>query len=301
LALVACLAAGGALAKDPGPAGAREYSAYADPEKPVISYLFSQKENVQAFKSEFGLDDEEVGRALAATREEKARLETEYAESERVVEANRELPPEDVGRKIAATDYDEEVRAAVAGTKSEIESLLPEGRGDDFGPWVDRRWEREQEEYYQESRLEARRSRPFRCWTIHASWYESNTKNGYNLEVALPHKKIKFAGGRHVHVMHDGRSARLPVKEVGPWNLRDNYWAKRKSRDRWRDLPRCKPEAEAAFFGNYNRGKDQFGRKVANPAGIDLTLRAAKKMGVKRKLKRQGIIKVNVRYLWMRR
>ena len=30
------------------------------------------------------------------------------------------------------------------------------------------------------------------------------------------------------------------------------------------------PEAQAASRNSYNGGMDQFGRKVANPAGIDL-------------------------------
>jgi hypothetical protein len=39
----------------------------------------------------------------------------------------------------------------------------------------------------------------------------------------------------------------------------------------WKNLPRGLPEAEAAYYDNYNRGRDEFGRKVLNPAEIDLT------------------------------
>jgi hypothetical protein len=38
----------------------------------------------------------------------------------------------------------------------------------------------------------------------------------------------------------------------------------------WKDLPRGRPEARAAYRFGYNGGRDQFGRKVANSAGIDL-------------------------------
>ncbi len=38
----------------------------------------------------------------------------------------------------------------------------------------------------------------------------------------------------------------------------------------WGDLPQGKPASQAAYQDGYNNGKDQFGRKVANPAGIDL-------------------------------
>jgi hypothetical protein len=43
----------------------------------------------------------------------------------------------------------------------------------------------------------------------------------------------------------------------------------------WKSLPREKPDAEAAYFNNYNRGKDELGREVLNPAGADLTPAAA--------------------------
>ena len=42
------------------------------------------------------------------------------------------------------------------------------------------------------------------------------------------------------------------------------------ARENWRDLPRGLPQAQAAKAKGYNGGKDQFGRIVLNPAGIDL-------------------------------
>lgn len=42
------------------------------------------------------------------------------------------------------------------------------------------------------------------------------------------------------------------------------------TRQMWTDLPQGKPEAQAADQDGYNGGKDQSGRTVANPDGIDL-------------------------------
>ena len=50
----------------------------------------------------------------------------------------------------------------------------------------------------------------------------------------------------------------------------------------WRSLPCCKPEARAALFDNYNHGENQFGREVRNPAGIDLTPRVGRRLGLKK-------------------
>jgi hypothetical protein len=66
------------------------------------------------------------------------------------------------------------------------------------------------------------------------------------------------------------RCAFEPVWDVGPWNTKDDYWNPSATREMWKDLPQGKPEAQAAYQSGYNGGKDQFGRTVANPAGIDL-------------------------------
>ncbi|MEU4398740.1 hypothetical protein ACIQH6_05475 [Micromonospora orduensis] len=61
-----------------------------------------------------------------------------------------------------------------------------------------------------------------------------------------------------------------PVWDVGPWNTRDDYWNPSAVRENWKNLPQGRPEAQAAYQSGYNGGRDQFGRTVLNPAGIDL-------------------------------
>ncbi|MEO3774446.1 hypothetical protein [Micromonospora sp. B9E7] len=61
-----------------------------------------------------------------------------------------------------------------------------------------------------------------------------------------------------------------PVWDVGPWNTRDDYWNPSSVRENWKNLPQGRPEAQAAYQSGYNGGRDQFGRTVLNPAGIDL-------------------------------
>jgi hypothetical protein len=61
-----------------------------------------------------------------------------------------------------------------------------------------------------------------------------------------------------------------PVWEIGPWNERDDYWNPASVRAEFKDLPQGKPEAQAAYLDGYNGKKDDSGRTVQNPAGIDL-------------------------------
>lgn len=67
---------------------------------------------------------------------------------------------------------------------------------------------------------------------------------------------------------HQERCVYLPVWDVGPWNITDDHW--NDARESWRDLDRGRPQAQAAYAEGHNGGVDGFGRKVLNPAGIDL-------------------------------
>ena len=134
---------------------------------------------------------------------------------------------------------------------------------------------------------------------VFATQYHGYTRR----EVALPHRRLKSQGGYNVRLSRGGHRAKVRVKEVGPWNIYDDYWSSRRTYEkmnRWdhlRHLPRCTPWAQAAYFRNYNDGRDQYRRKVANPAGIDLTPRAARALGL-RKYQNAWIY---VRYPWVRR
>jgi hypothetical protein len=105
------------------------------------------------------------------------------------------------------------------------------------------------------------------------------TANGHRIVardhfVALPSRRglsARDTGAYSVRVCAgNGRCAWAPVWDVGPWNTRDDYWAAPGVRQEWRDLPQGKPASQAAYQDGYNGGKDQFGRRVTNPAGIDL-------------------------------
>ncbi|WP_405063559.1 hypothetical protein OG474_18445 [Kribbella sp. NBC_01505] len=91
--------------------------------------------------------------------------------------------------------------------------------------------------------------------------------------VALPSRRglaSNGSGNYSVKVCTASRCAFEPVWDVGPWNTKDDYWNPSATRETFKDLPQGKPEAQAAYENGYNGGKDGSGRKVANPAGIDL-------------------------------
>ena len=277
LVVVLVIAGGGAAVE------AEAYSPYADPAKPVLSFLLSDPQNVEELQKEFGLTDAEVEGVRAAVLKENELLSKEYAESERIVESNRELPEDDVRGKIAASDYDEEVKAAVARTKKSVEALLPENRRGHFRSWVDEQWGQEVQDASTEESTQVVRtssgSTALRC-KVFATQYIGYTR----YEAALPHRGLKFGSQPRVQIrrVNGGDVVRPRIKEVGPWNTYDNYWMTGRQRTMWKNLPRCMPEAQAAYYDNYHNGKDEYGREVLNPAGVDLTPAVARGMGLRK-------------------
>jgi hypothetical protein len=291
------------LAGDRGSLQAEEYSAYADPKKPAISVILSEKQNVDEFETRFHLSDGQVDEVLAATRRENRALAKEFAESEQVVTANEDLPKDKVKKKIAASDYDERVAAAVARTKGKIEGIVDEDQSASLEGWVDEQWRQEvravsTEDSAAESTgtftASAYYGRGLRCF-VFATQYYGNTRR----EVALPHRKLKFGRQPRIHIRRgSGGPTETPrVKETGPWNTYDNYWARWKNRTMFKRAGRCNPEAQEAYYHNFNGGKDEFGRKVLNPAGIDVTPAVARGMN----LKRYQNAWVYVRFPWVHR
>jgi hypothetical protein len=272
------------LAGDQVAVGAGEYSAYSDAKKPVLAVILSEQQNVDEFKAHFGLSARQVDAVLTATRHENRVLAQVFGESEIVLAANRDLPKKEIAKKIAASDYDEKVAAAVARTKQRIEAIVPEDQSADLEGWVDEQWNQEvraasEEDYTasSETYMVSSQSKGIRC-RVFATQYTGYTER----EVALPHRNLKIGRQPRVRIwrVSGGPSVGPSVKEVGPWNTYDNYWVQNKDRAMYKRVPRCKPEAQVAYYQNFNKGKDEFGREVLNPAGVDLAPDVARSMGL---------------------
>ena len=278
LLLVAALGGGGALAGGASDVEAQQYSAYSDPEKPAISFVLSDEQNVEEFQTEFDLNDEEIDTVLAAVRRGNEALSRAQGESRRIIESNEGQPAERIKGEIEVSDYDEKVRSAVARMKAAVKRVLPADRRQELQAWVDDEWQQERQETEDLQATDQVSTAAVRWYKVFATQYEGYTR----YEAPLPHEYLKFKGGYRVSLSRGGQQASAPIKEVGPWNIHDNWWDEPRYRTKFKDLPRGLPEAEAAYYDNYNNGRDQFGRKVLNPAGVDLTPAVAKKLGLRK-------------------
>jgi hypothetical protein len=120
----------------------------------------------------------------------------------------------------------------------------------------------------------------YRVFATREGLIGGTTANGHVITsrdhfVALPSGRslaAKGTGNYTVRVCRtdNSRCEYAPVWDVGPWNTRDDYWNPSAVRQMWNDLPQGKPEAQAAYQDGYNGGRDEFGRRPANPAAVDL-------------------------------
>ncbi|PZF86923.1 TrbC/VirB2 family protein [Micromonospora deserti] len=122
--------------------------------------------------------------------------------------------------------------------------------------------------------------RAYRVYATRVGLVGEVTANGHTIQprdhfVALPSRRGLAplnTGDYTVRVCTTtgSRCEYAPAWDVGPWNTRDDYWNLSAVRENWKDLPQGRPQAQAAYQYGYNGGRDQFGRVVLNPAGIDL-------------------------------
>jgi hypothetical protein len=128
--------------------------------------------------------------------------------------------------------------------------------------------------------MQAAAALTYRVFATREGLVGGTTANGHVITtndrfVALPSRRALASNGGseyQVRVCYSvtGKCTTTSVWDVGPWNTKDDYWNPSSVREMWKDLPQGKPEAQAAYQDGYNGGLDQFGRRPANPAGIDI-------------------------------
>ncbi|HSF81244.1 MAG TPA: LysM peptidoglycan-binding domain-containing protein [Anaerolineales bacterium] len=189
---------------------------------------------------------------------------------------------------IEAMGYNQKVSEILQASVAKLEEALDQATYNRLIGWVESRWVVERSLHGNSAPTRA--SRTFR---VFATRYDS----GGAYTVALPDQCLKFANAGHHLCDDDGysvgqgysvfisyqTSTAATVLEAGPWNVDDNYWSTTRDpqpRRMFTDLSLGIPEAQAAYFDGYNGGKDQYGRKVTAPFGIDLARQVSIDIGL---------------------
>ncbi len=246
--------------------------------KPVLSYFTLTASLSEVMRLELGLSEAQFASIRQAAQQEAQRLqELELASLDIVQDDGLSLPEKRA--RIAASGYNQRVEDILAGTQAQLESGLGAAGTARLVDWIESRWLEEQELHGLAS---VEQTSVARTYSIYATRFDTDS-----YIVALPDQCLKRANaGSHVcddsgYATGQNYSVRLEyqdsvtakVGESGPWNVDDNYWSgvgDPQPRRLFPDLEPGMPEAQAAFFDDYNDGEDQFGRTVTAPYGIDL-------------------------------
>ena len=170
---------------------------------------------------------------------------------------------------------------------------MPEDHSADLESWVDEQWDQEvraasAEDYTaaSETYLASSHRKGIRVQSLRHAVHRVHRR-----EVALPHRNLKFGRQPRVRIWRVRRRAQRAgrgSRRYGPWNTYDNYWMRQKDRRCANAFRVASHEAQVAYYQNFNRGKDEFGREVLNPAGVDMTPDVARSMGLEEDTRTPG-------------
>jgi len=263
-------------------AGSSVVGASALPEKPVLPFLWNHTELAENL-SDNGWTASELSAVDAVLSPFALELEHLRLESDAQLRAG-------TARADESTEFNRQVFARMSATRGALRVALGATRWNELRRASAELWQLEQERSAARSENAAG---PYLSYTVFCTQYAAMTA----WEIAVPDAFVKFAnrdwayepgypdGYYGVRLTRDSTVVEdVPVWDVGPWNIDDNYWNEAGGNPRPRrlftDLPLGKPEAEAAFYDNYNGGRDQFDRTVLNPGGCDLSFDVATALGL---------------------
>lgn len=280
--------------------------------KPVLTLFLSDPQEAQRLQAELDLSALQLNAILDIVRQETQQIEQLEAENLVILE-DPGLTFKQKADWVTKSDYNQRLLGKLAENQHELEARLGKAVYQRLVAWVEERWEQERRQYTLQSGAFKAMAKYFpslaktypRSFEVYATRYEAGDRK----IVALPDKCLKFANGGalqcdgyafgqaySVAIRYEDNLVVALVGEAGPWNVDDNYWSRTtdpQPRRMFIDLPLGVPEAQAAYFDNYNGGVDQFGRLVTSPVAIDVSKALAVDLGLP-----PGNNKVTVSFLW---
>jgi len=247
--------------------------------KPVLSYFALTGSLAEFMRSDLRLSEDQFAIIRRIAEREVSHLH-QLEQSTLPVIQDSELSLAEKRLRIDARGYNQQVQETLVSTQALLESELDETTYTQLVEWIERRWLEERQLHGMEASPNLPSGK--RTYSIYATRFDTDS-----YIVALPDGCLKIANGGNSLCEDSGystgenysvqleykKSTTAKVGDSGPWNVDDNYWSglgDPQPRRLFPDLPTGMPEAQAAYFDDYNNGEDQFGRKVTAPYGIDL-------------------------------
>jgi len=243
--------------------------------KPVLSYFLLTPDLADTMQSEVGLSPTQFQSLYKIALDESRQIQ-ELDRGSQVILGDPSLSLAQKRTQIESSGYNSKAADITLSSEQAVQNVLDAQTYEKLVDWIESQWIVEKNLH---GVLQA--SSGPRSYSIYATRFDTSSYT-----VAIPDKCIKFANGGATRCS-DGyeygqnysvrvkytNSVKVTVGESGPWNVDDNFWATTSDpqpRRLFTDLPLGMPESQAAYFDDYNGGKDQFGRTVTSPVAIDL-------------------------------
>jgi LysM repeat protein len=270
--------------------------------KSILSYYARTPSINKEFHNQLGLSPSQTQILFQISQSQEKELFSLQDKTLSIIH-NTELSLQQKQNIISEMGYNEEIQQVFLTYQNYLRFVLDQSDYDRILQWGDSTWEKEK---YRHGMMTT--SQFPREYRVYAGQYDS--QGAYF--VALPDNCVKKAnqndpscdqhgyeaGKKYdVYISYQGKGVAVRVGDAGPWNNDDNYWATALDptpRRLFNDLPVGMPEAQAAYFDNYNDGNDQYGRKVIFPTGIEVSKLVAEDIG----LSPETYDWVKVAYLW---
>lgn len=253
----------------------------------------------QVLSSQLGFSNEQVGLVQAVIDAEKVAIAVLDAEAAGIInDESKTLTEKQTA--ITAIDYNGRLKTILASSQTGLKNQLSETAYTKLVEWLNQQW---QLFVAQRNAIRSTSSSPSTISTnaltetcqVFDLFATRSTYTDYSAD--LPDKYVKFAnrgleyakGYTHtiiysITVKYDTTIVPNVVVTDVVWNHNDNYWNTITDtvhpRRMFTDLPHGMPEAEAAFYDNYNGGKNEFGQEVTNPAGLNVSQQVADLLGI---------------------
>ncbi len=290
------------------------YSRSVEPwgSKPVLAHFLLDPDRAAELQQDLNLSAQQMEALLKVARQEVEQINFLEANSLAVI-ADPTRSREEKNRWVADSGYNRQIQTILESNHTHLKESL--GRADyhRLVVWIKSQWTQERMQFTAQpgarkglGKLSANAAQAYpRSFEVYATRYDAGDRK----IIALPDKCLKFANGSalrcdgyeygqnySVAISYEGNLVVASVGESGPWNVDDNYWSKASDpqpRRMFADLPLGLPEAQAAYFNDYNGGLDQFGRLVTSPVAIDISRALAADLGLG-----AGNNKVTGSFLW---
>ncbi len=237
--------------------------------KPVLAYFALTGRLAEDMRAGARLDADQFELVQSIARRESDAFKR-LAESSGQIIQDESLSISEKRVRIEQSGYRLQVAQIITGGQIELKAALGVDTYDRLVDWIEARWQLERAAHG-DAQLSVTPAGK-RKVTVYATHYDSNG----SYAVALPDKCLKFANGGNsicngsgfstgqaysVRLSYD-QSVVVQAFDSGPWNVDDNFWTRLddpQPRRLFTDLPMGMPAAQAAYFDDYNDGKDQFG------------------------------------------